>query len=125
MHHVAGVNGLAPHLAVPAQDLLAAGVVHIAARLVAVDVLPVDLKVVQVPRLLEVANVDDDVVPIRHDLRHVGLDHHLAVEVDLEIDDSMIDDVVWLAMNSEGSRVYRDLGVGYGDVVRVTSGDQL
>jgi len=27
-------------------------------------------------------------------------------------------------MTSEGSRVYRDLGVGYGDVVRVTSGGQ-
>ena len=45
-----------------------------------------------------------------------------AISVDLEIDDSMVDDVVWLPMNSEGSRVYRDLGVGYGDVVRVTSG---
>ena len=48
-----------------------------------------------------------------------------AISVDLEIDDSMIDDVVWLPMNSEGSRVYRDLGVGYGDVVRVMSGGQL
>ncbi len=41
--------------------------------------------------------------------------------VDLAIDDSMIDDVVWLPMNSD-RLACRDLGVGYGDVVRVTSG---
>ena len=46
---VATVDGLAPHLALPAQDLLARRVVHAAARLVDVDVLPVDLEVVEVP----------------------------------------------------------------------------
>jgi len=34
----------------------------------------------------------------------------------------MLDSVVWLPMNSEGSRVYRDLGAGYGDAVRLSKG---
>ncbi len=45
-----------------------------------------------------------------------------SITVSVEIDDSMIDSVVWLPTNSEGSRVYRDLGAGYGDVVRLSKG---
>ena len=47
-----------------------------------------------------------------------------AISVPVEIDDSMLDSVVWLPMNSEGSRVYRDLGAGHGDVVRLSAGTQ-
>ena len=47
-----------------------------------------------------------------------------AITVPVEIDDSMLDSVVWLPMNSAGSRVYRDLGAGHGDVVRLTAGTQ-
>ena len=45
-----------------------------------------------------------------------------SVTAPVEIEDSMLDSVVWLPMNSEGSRVYRDLGAGHGDVVRLTAG---
>ena len=45
-----------------------------------------------------------------------------SVTVPVEIDDSMLDSVVWLPMNSEGSRVYRDLGAGHGDTVRISAG---
>lgn len=45
-----------------------------------------------------------------------------AVTLPLEIDDSMVDGVVWLPMNSEGCRIYRDLGAGYADSVRLTAG---
>jgi len=45
-----------------------------------------------------------------------------SVTVPVEIDESMVDSVVWLPMNSDGSRIYRDLGAGYGDVVRLSKG---
>ncbi|MGA1145587.1 MAG: NADH-quinone oxidoreductase subunit G [Candidatus Nanopelagicales bacterium] len=45
-----------------------------------------------------------------------------SITVPVEIDDSMVDSVVWLPMNSEGSRVYRDLGAGHGAAVRVSAG---
>ena len=45
-----------------------------------------------------------------------------SVTVPVETDESMLDSVVWLPMNSEGSRVYRDLGAGYGDAVRLSKG---
>ena len=45
-----------------------------------------------------------------------------SVTVPVETDESMLDSVVWLPMNSEGSRVYRDLGAGYGDTVRLSKG---
>jgi NADH-quinone oxidoreductase subunit G len=45
-----------------------------------------------------------------------------AITVPVEIDDSMLDSVVWLPMNSHGSRVYRDLGAGHGDPVRLSAG---
>ena len=47
-----------------------------------------------------------------------------SITVPVEIDDSMLDAVVWLPMNSDGSRVYRDLGAGHGDTVRLTAGTQ-
>ena len=63
--------------------------------------------------------------------RSHGINHEAAIHgpagsitVPVEIDDSMIDSVVWLPMNSDGSRVYRDLGAGHGDVVRLTAGTQ-
>ena len=45
-----------------------------------------------------------------------------SVTLPVEIDESMVDNVVWVPMNSEGCRVYRDLGLGYGHVVRVSPG---
>ncbi len=45
-----------------------------------------------------------------------------VVTLPVEIDESMMDGVVWVPMNSEGCRVYRDLGVGYGHTVRITGG---
>lgn len=45
-----------------------------------------------------------------------------AITVPVELDDSMLDSVVWLPMNSAGSRVYRDLGAGHGDLVRISAG---
>ena len=45
-----------------------------------------------------------------------------AITVPVELDDSMLDAVVWLPMNSSGSRVYRDLGAGHGDLVRISAG---
>jgi NADH-quinone oxidoreductase subunit G len=45
-----------------------------------------------------------------------------VVTLPVEIDASMMDGVVWVPMNSEGCRVYRDLGVGYGHTVRITGG---
>ena len=45
-----------------------------------------------------------------------------AITVPVELDDSMLDSVVWLPMNSTGSRVYRDLGAGHGDLVRISAG---
>jgi len=45
-----------------------------------------------------------------------------SVTVPVAIDEAMIDGAVWLPMNSEGCRVYRDLGVGYGETVRLSSG---
>ena len=47
-----------------------------------------------------------------------------AITVPVEIDDSMLDSVVWLPMNSDGSRIYRDLGAGHGDAVRLSAGTQ-
>jgi NADH-quinone oxidoreductase subunit G len=47
-----------------------------------------------------------------------------SITAPVEIDDSMIDSVVWLPMNSDGSRIYRDLGAGYGDGVRLAAGTQ-
>jgi len=41
------------------------------------------------------------------------------VQLPVELDESMIDGVVWTPMNSEGCRVYRDLGVGYGHAVSI------
>ena len=45
-----------------------------------------------------------------------------SVTVPVAIDEAMIDGAVWLPLNSEGCRVYRDLGVGYGETVRLSSG---
>lgn len=45
-----------------------------------------------------------------------------SITVPVEIDESMLDSVVWLPMNSTGSRVYRDLGAGHGDIVRISAG---
>ena len=47
---VGRVDGLAPHLAVPAEDLAAQVVGHVVARLVGVDLVPRDVEVVEVPR---------------------------------------------------------------------------
>jgi NADH-quinone oxidoreductase subunit G len=44
-----------------------------------------------------------------------------AITLVAEITD-MVDDVVWVPMNSEGCRVYRDLGLGFGDEVRISAG---
>jgi len=41
------------------------------------------------------------------------------VQLPVELDESMVDDVVWAPMNSEGCRIYRDLGVGYGHAVSI------
>eukprot|EP00966_Prymnesium_polylepis_P214092 4958643-Prymnesium_polylepis.1 len=43
------IHGLAPHLAVAAQDAAAQRVGHVVARLVRIDRLPVDGKIVEVP----------------------------------------------------------------------------
>jgi len=45
-----------------------------------------------------------------------------SIELPLEIDDSMVEGVIWAPMNSEGCRVYRDLGLGYGHSVRISPG---
>jgi NADH-quinone oxidoreductase subunit G len=46
------------------------------------------------------------------------------VQLPVELDESMIDGVVWAPMNSEGCRVYRDLGVGYGHAVSIAPGTE-
>lgn len=45
-----------------------------------------------------------------------------SIELPVEIDDSMVEGVIWAPMNSEGCRVYRDLGLGYGHSVRISPG---
>ncbi len=59
-----------------------------------------------------------------HGIGDVAMVHGPAgsITVPVELDDSMLDSVVWLPMNSQGCRVYRDLGAGHGDVVRITAG---
>ncbi len=44
-----------------------------------------------------------------------------SVTLHAEIAD-VLDDVVWVPMNSEGCRVHRDLGLGFGDEVRISAG---
>ena len=44
-----------------------------------------------------------------------------AISLPVEITE-MVPDVVWVPMNSEGSRIYRDLGLGFGDVVQISAG---
>jgi NADH-quinone oxidoreductase subunit G len=48
-----------------------------------------------------------------------------TVSLPVEIDDSMLDSVVWLPTNSEGSRIYRDLGCVHGDSVHLTAGGSV
>ena len=37
----------------------------------------------------------------------------------------IVDDVVWVPMNSVGCRVYQDLGLGLGDLVTISAGERL
>mmetsp|Transcript_53564 Transcript_53564/g.116777 ORF Transcript_53564/g.116777 Transcript_53564/m.116777 type:complete len:248 (-) Transcript_53564:1167-1910(-) len=72
LFEVARVDGLAPHLAVPAEHEAAQRTRHARARVVRIYAAPVDVQVVQVPRGVVVPNVAQHVVAELEHLRHVG-----------------------------------------------------
>lgn len=71
MLNIARVDGFPPHLSVASDDHGAQGVRDASARLIRVHVTPDRVQIVEVPRVGVVADVEEDLVAVRNDLRDV------------------------------------------------------